>query len=380
MSRTYYSAIQPSSLKSFYSQNDICDFIIKMPQGRAIVPGSIRLAGDLNITCDRVSNPNITLEDRVHLDMFAGAHSFIRSVNTQVNNITIENTQAYPRIVSMMGQATEDLDSLNSSSSNLCELKGTTNNFQLIGNKLVDDNRCIAFSLKPMISLNMANNLMGADKFGNIQLSFVLANAVEALYTSNKANSEHMTNNATKFSALNYKLFNLLLQWTEVDMTGSSGSIVMPVKHLYNQTITSETSFLNVQAPALYNAISLSFIKQTKRNSIFYNNLQCEKIFGIDQVGGGLELLINGTDTIIPFSIQDYNLVALNYLNSLNGLNNKNLITNKVFENETFGIGFAMLTSSNDRLAIQLKINSSDYQNVIPKYDAFIFVNSFIQM
>jgi len=375
-----YSAIQPSSLKQFYSQNDIVDFIIKLRPGRAIVPGSIRMAGDLNVTTDRVINPELVLEDKVHLDCFAGVHSMIRSVNTQVNNISIENTQAYPRIVSMMTQANQDLDSLNSSSSNLCELKGTTNCFQLIGNKLVNNTHCVSFSMKPQISLNMASNMLGADKFSNVQFSFVLANAVEALYTGHKANDAYMTTEATKFSNLNYKLFNLLLQWNEVDMTGSSGSIVMPVKHLYNQTITSESSFLNVQAPALYNSISLSFIEQSKRNSIFYNNLQCQKIFGMDQVGSGLELLINGTDTIIPFSIQDYNLVALNYLQSLNGSPNKNLITNKMLEHQCFGIGFQMLTSSNDRIAIQLKINSTDYNNQIPKHDAFIFINSFIQM
>ena len=163
-------------------------------------------------------------------------------------------------------------------------------------------------------------------------------------------------------------------------MAGSSGAVVMPVKHLYSQTITSESSFLNVQAPALYNAISLSFIQQSKRNSIFHNNLQCEKIFGMDQTGASLDLVVNGVDTIIPFSIQDYNLVAINYLQSLNGSPNKNLITNKMLEHQCFGIGFQMLTSSNDRIAIQLKINSTDYNNQIPKHDAFIFINSFIQM
>ncbi len=377
---SYYSAIQPSSLKEFYTQNDIVDFIIKLRPGRAIVPGSLRMAGDLNVITDRVNSPALVLEDKVHLDTFAGIHSVVRSVNTQVNNISIENTQAYPRIVSMMTQANQDLDSLNTSSSNLCELKGTTNCFQLIGNKLVNGTHCVSFSMKPQISLNMANGMLGADKFGNVQLSFVLANAVEAFYTGHKSNDAYMTTEATKFSNIHYKLFNLLLQWDEVDMAGSSGAVVMPVKHLYSQTITSESSFLNVQAPALYNAISLSFIQQSKRNSIFHNNLQCEKIFGMDQVGAGLELLINGVDTIIPFSIQDYNLVALNYLQSLNGSPNKNLITNKMLEHQCFGIGFQMLTSSNDRLAIQLKINSTDYNNQIPKHDAFIFINSFIQM
>jgi hypothetical protein len=38
------------------------------------------------------------------------------------------------------------------------------------------------------------------------------------------------------------------------------------------------------------------------------------------------------------------------------------------------------MTSSNDRVAIALKINSEAYDFVIPPYDAFMYVNSFIQM
>ena len=71
---------------------------------------------------------------------------------------------------------------------------------------------------------------------------------------------------------------------------------------------------------------------------------------------------------------------AQNYIMSLNGDMNKNSIMNKMLENQTFGIGFSLLTSSNDRLAIQLKMNSTDYLNQIPKYDTFIFINSFVQM
>jgi len=376
---SYYSAVQPSSLKQYYSENDIVDFIIKMKPGRAILPGSIRLSGQLSVETNRADAKALVLEDMVHLDQYAGVHSFFRSINTQVNNSTIENVQQYPRIVSMMTQANQTLESLTSSSSNLCELKGLTNHFQLVGNSYVGDASTISFSMLPQISLNMASDMLSQEKFQNVQLSMVLANSVEALYTSLKEDDARMTS-VDKFSALEYKLYNLLLSWTEVDMMGKPDTVVMPVKHVYNQTVTSETSYLNVTTPMLYNAMSISFMKQSERNSIFHNNLKCDKIFGLDDVGGSLELLINGTDTIIPYQIEDYQDVAQNYLKSLNGNINKNVIMNKFLENNTFGIGFAMMTSSNDRLAINLKINGGAYNNVIPKYDAFIYINSFIQV
>lgn len=378
---TYYSAVQPSSLKSYYTQNDIVDFIIKMKPNRAIVPGSIRLSGDLNVSTDRATEKDIIILDQVHLDQFSGVHSFFRSINTQVNNATIENVQQYPRIVSMMSQANNTLESLVSDSSSLCELKGLTNTFQLVGNKFVGDVPCVAFSCLPQISLNMASDVLPQEKFNNIQISMILANAVEALYTSLKHDDPRMTEPDTKFTALEYKLFNVLLSWTEVDfMEKKVDPVVMPVKHVYNQTVTSESTYLNITTPMLYNAMSISFMKQSERNSIFHNNLKCDKIYGLDEVGGGLELLINGTDTIIPYSISDYQDVAVNYLKSLNGNLNKNVIMNKFMETNCFGIGFSMLTSSNDRLAVNLKINSSPYNNVVPKYDAFIFINSFIEV
>lgn len=376
---SYYSAVQPSSLKQYYSENDIVDFIIKMKPNRAIVPGSIRLSGQLSVETNRATDKKIVLQDMVHLDQYAGVHSFIRSINTQVNNSTIENVQQYPRIVSMMTQANSTLESLVTSSSNLCELKGLTNHFQLVGNSNVGDSSTISFSLLPQISLNMASDLISQEKFQNIQLSMVLANSVEALFTSLKQNDERMKG-IDKFTSLEYKLFNLLLSWTEVDAMGKPDTVVMPVKHVYNQTVTSESSYLNITTPVLYNAMSISFMKQSERNSIFHNNLKCDKIYGLDDVGGSLELLINGTDTIIPYQIEDYQDVAQNYLKSLNGNINKNVIMNKFLEAQSFGIGFAMMTSSNDRLAINLKINGAAYNNVIPKYDAFIYINSFIQI
>ena len=379
MSNLLYNATQPSSLKSTYGENDILDFIIKLPQGRSIVANSFRLSGNIVVSTNKGA---ITEGDAIHLDPFAGMHSIIRSVNTQVNNSTIENVQLYNRIVSMSRMATNNLESINTSSLLLSEICGTMNHFQLLGTTKRDGLNSASFSILPMIAINQSSNNLSSDKFQVIQISMTLANAVEAFYTDHTAGGPYMSDAGTAFSEIFYNVADLQLEWNEMmEQPGDKGTVIMPVKHLYQQSINNETSYLNITTPQLYNSLSVSFIEQSKRNTIFVNNLLCEKIKGLDLNGGALEIMINSGDTPIPYPIQTYQETALNYLKSLNGNLAQNCITNE-FLNDTmsFGIGFSLMTSSNDRVAISLKINSEAYNYIIPAYDAFMYVNSFIQM
>ena len=379
MSNLLYNATQPSSLKSTYGENDILDFIIKLPQGRSIVANSFRLSGNIVVSTNKGA---ITEGDAIHLDPFAGMHSIIRSVNTQVNNSTIENVQLYNRIVSMSRMATNNLESINTSSLLLSEICGTMNHFQLLGTTKRDGLNSASFSILPMIAINQSSNNLSSEKFQVIQISMTLANAVEAFYTDHTAGGPYMSDAGTAFSEIFYNVADLQLEWNEMmEQPGDKGTVIMPVKHLYQQSINNETSYLNITTPQLYNSLSVSFIEQSKRNTIFVNNLLCEKIKGLDLNRGALEIMINSGDTPIPYPIQTYQETALNYLKSLNGNLAQNCITNE-FLNDTmsFGIGFSLMTSSNDRVAISLKINSEAYNYIIPAYDAFMYVNSFIQM
>jgi len=375
MSNLLYNATQPSSLKSAYGENDILDFIIKLPAGRSISAGSFRLSGNVSVTCNRVGDEVIRLADHIHLDAFAGIHSVIRSASTSVNNSGIENIQMYNRNIAMQRQATNHLESLNTSSMLMSELCGTMNPFQLVGGPT-------SFSMLPMIAINQASADLSSDKFSVIQISLTLANAVEAFYTDRRPQEYYMTDADTKFSEIFYSLSDLQLEWVEMmTPTASSGSVIMPVKHLYQQSVNNSTSYLNITTPVMYNSVAVSFIQQSKRNSIFHNNLMSEFIKGLDGLGGSLEIMINSGDTPIPYPIQTYQETALNYLKSLNGNIAQNVIVNEFLNKElSFGIGFSLMTSSNDRIAIALKIDGEAYENLIPAFDAFMYVNSFISM
>ena len=376
MSNLLYNATQPSSLKSAYGENDILDFIIKLPAGRSISAGSFRLSGNVSVTCNRTTDGGaIKLADHIHLDAFAGIHSVIRSVNTSVNNSGIENNQMYNRSVSMQRQATNHLESLNTSSTLMSELCGTMNVFSLVGGST-------SFSMLPMIAINQASADLSSDKFSVIQISLTLANAVEAFYTDRKAEEYYMTEADTKFTEIFYSLSDLQLEWVEMMVpTPTKEMVIMPVKHLYQQSVNNATSYLNITTPVMYNSVAVSFIEQSKRNSIFHNNLMSQFIKGLDGLGGSLEIMINSSDTPIPYKIETYQETAINYLKSLNGNIAQNVIVNEFLNKEvSFGIGFSLMTSSNDRVAIALKIDGKAYNDIIPAFDAFMFVNSFITM
>ena len=377
-----YNATTPTSLKREYLPNDIVDFSIQMKPGRSMVPGSLRLSGSLNTQVLTVAGTyrDLKITDHVHMDPFAGVHSLIRSVNTSVNSATVENTNLYNRYVAMNRQANYDLATLNSSSLVIPELCGTTNNIMLMGNDVVDGQKTIAFSCLLMNCLNQASTALPQSKFGNIQISLTLADAIEAFY-SDLALASKVLDASGAFSGFRYKLFDLQLNWTELIGGGASQEVIMPVKNVYQQSVQNETSYLNVTAPAMYNSLSMSFIEQSKVNTVFNNNLLCEAIKGIDLNGGGVEILINGSETPIPYELKTYQELAQNYLLSLNGNPGKNSIMNAVLYGEnTFGIGFQLLTSSYDRLAVQLKFNAEAYGNVIRPYDCFIYTNSFISL
>ena len=393
---TFYSAAQPTSLKTSYGANDIIDFQVQPGLGRSIVPGSFRFSGQI---ATQVLKPNgtwraINSKDYLQVDAFAGIHSIVRSINTQVNSRTIENTQLYPRVVSMMRQATNTLNSLNTDSTLISEICGTVNNFQLIGTVHTEDMPSStaflsSFSMLPMNCLNMASGQLSQKKFQNIQMSFTLADALEIFYTSRKPEDNYMLDDETGYTSVRYAIFNPQLDWVEVAGT-TSETVVLPVKELFQQTISSQSSYLNITCPALYNAVSMSFLAQEKQNSLFHNNNLCEKIYGIDSIAdgesgdarGSVEILINANDTVIPYPIQTYQEIAINYLKSLNGNSNKNVILNQSLSNVlSFGIGFAMLTSSFDRVAVNLKIDATAYKDrLIPQTDAFIYTNSFVQI
>ena len=146
---------------------------------------------------------------------------------------------------------------------------------------------------------------------------------------------------------------------------------------LVTQSLISANSFFSVTTPDLYNAISMSFIDQSHRSSLFYNNNRCEYVYGLDGQGGRLLIEINGNQGVVRFPILSYQEAAMNYAKSLSAKRISS-VANAFLSNQgfTWGLGCAFVESQNDRLSLQLTLDPNAWtNNVIQPMDAYIYIS-----
>lgn len=381
MATIFYNSAYPLNIKQdnlsaqpptlAYTQNDIIDFKIAMRSGRAMRAGSLRISGNLIVQKLNVAGVWVatTLEDRVFLDPYVGVQSFFRNASTSVNGSLVESIQYLPRWVGMKRQANYTIEGINTSSKVLSELCGSQNNYMLISDMGV------SFSFAPETCVNKSDQDLGQSKFSELRLSFNLANATEALYTTRLPADPYMAT-ADGFTQLRYSIGDVQARWIEGVEVPSKAPVVFQVCSLVTQTLLSSNSFFAITTPTPYTSLSLSFIKQSHRNSFFYNNNRCEFVEGLTGTAGRLEIEINGNTGPIKFPLLTYQETALNYWKSLNGVIKSSIMNSYLSSNgATFGIGCSFVESVNDRVTFMLQIDPNDpaYNNDIPARDAFIY-------
>jgi hypothetical protein len=388
----FYNGVKPLNIKSYYSANDIIDFTIKLRPGRALKAGSLRVSGWLNIqkvAPNSFSAVPVVPDDCVFLSPYSGVHSFFRNSTCSVNDRTLESNTMYPRWASMVKQSKYTLEGLNTSSAALTELCGSQNNVLLMGSEIAPntvtlsnvtpgtDVYSIPFSFKPELALNKCSGDLGQSAFPQMKIVFNLASAVEALYST--ASGEYITAN---LGALQYSFLDVQLQWYETIERPMKMPITFQTAFLITQTLVSSNASFAVNSPTVYDAVSISFIKQSHRNRINYDNYACEYVPGIDNIGSRVEATVSGSDQPIRFPILTYSELALNYGRSL-GADVKNSLMNVYSsQNGCWGIGYKFQTGINDRLAVNVILNGLDpaQQPSASPSDAFIFVSGFVSI
>lgn len=356
-----------------YSQNDIIDFKIAMKPGRAMKAGSLRISGNLLVQKYNTAGvwEQITIQDRVFLDPYVGVQSFFRNASTAVSGSLVESIQYLPRWVGMKRQANYTLEGINTSSKCLSELCGSQNNYMLIPLSDVGT----SFSFAPETCINKSDQDLGQSKFGEVRLSFNLANVTEALYTTRQPLDPYMAS-ASGFTQLRYSIGDVQARWIEGVEVMSKQPVVFQTCSLVTQTLLSSNSFFAITAPLPYTSVSISFIDQEHRNSLFYNNNRCEYVLGLTGTAGRLEIEVNGNTGPVKFPLLTYQETALNYWKSLNGVIKSSLMNSFLTSTgATFGIGCSFVESVNDRIAFSLQIDPNSYENnQIPAKDAFIYL------
>jgi len=388
----FYNGIKPLNIKPYYTQNDIVDFTLKLRPGRAMKAGSLRVSGWLNIqkiAPGATAAVPVVVDDNVFVSPYVGVHSFFRNSTCSVNDRTLESNTMYPRWASMVKQSKYTLEGLNTSSAATTELCGSQNNVLLMGSEIAPNTitlpnvltgstvYSIPFSFDPDIAINTSSGDLGQSQFPQMKVLFNLASAIEALYTTASA-----TYVLDHISALQYSFLDLQLQWYETVERPMKMPITFQTAFLITQTLLSSNASFAVNSPTVYDAVSLSFIKQKHRNKIQYDNYACEYVPGLENIGSRIEATVSGSDQPIRFPILTYSELALNYARSLGAEAKNSLMNVYSSQNGCWGIGYKFQTGINDRLAVNVILNGlppTEQPSVNPS-DAFIFVSGFVSV
>lgn len=379
---TFYNSAQPINIKQSYEAYDVVEFLCRMPSGRQMKKGSLRVNGYFTISKTSpagVTSP-ISGTEGIYLNQYVGAHSFFRNLNVTVNGRTIESLQNYPRYVGMISQHDGTPETMISSSAHAVELKGCLNNRLLVGTS-----RGCPFSIKPHISVNKSSDDLPQSKYQDIKIMFQLGSAIESMYiTGGKPTTPTI-------AALSFSLTDLQLSWMEAPEMPGLASQPTVFNTVFNmvQTITSLNSNITINSPTAYDSLSMSFLRQSNLNSLYKDSLLCEYISDVIRT----EFTINGQDGPLTYPILPpcYQDLALNYHQSLSNSGNaiwgtsadsKNAIMNRFLnENGSFGIGCAFKTSINDKLQVALTIDdNTPYQPSLEPIDTYMYVNGFLTL
>ena len=381
---TYYNATQCINIKEKYTEFDIAEWLIKMPTGRQMKAGSLRVNGFLKVlkTLKDGSIVPIVGDEGIFLNQYAGVHSLFRNTTCQINGRTIESLQQYSRYVAMATQHDATPEGIVTNSGHASELKGVLNNRLLVGDNA--EKGC-PFSMKPHVAINKSSSDLPQSKYNEIRLMFQLGAGIESFYIAGGRPTTPTINN------ISFELSDLQLSWMETNEVKGLASqpTTFNCMNQMTQTITGLNNSITIKSAVAYNAVSMSFLRQSSLNDLYLDSLMCEFVPDISRV----EANVDGQSSPLTFAIRDrvYQDVALNYYESLSSSGSalwrvadpvKNSIKNRFLsENGAFGVGFAYATSINDSIQITITIDDNTAFNPSAnQIDTYIYVNGFVTL
>lgn len=371
----YYNSAQPTNIKSVYNPYDTVDFLVKMPAGRSMKQGSLRLSGFLKVSKILSNGTTDPIEetDSVFINQWAGVHSVFKNVSVSVNERIVENLQNYPRWSAMKAQSEATPETLLSSSKHLPELKGCLNNYLLLGTP--NGTKGTPWSMHPHICVNNSSDDLPQSKFQQIKIMWILSSGLESFYISTGAPVNPV---GVYIVGLTYQLTDLEMHWYETNETPVSQTVLKTVFNT-TQTITGLNNNLQVSSPTAYDNVSISFLRQSVLNNLYYDSVLSEYISDLSRI----EFSVNGVSAPLTYAILPpcYQEIALNYWKSLDSAEKNSLMNRFLSENGTFGVGASFTESINDKLQVSLTIsdntsyNPSSSGNAI---DAYIYVCGYL--
>ena len=275
-------SIQPSNTISTgviasNSGNNIIEFIIP-ESNRMIVPGSLRIVGDIQIFKDSASPPAIpTATDTVNISPKLGVHSIIDSVHlsSQVNKNTIENVRNYGRMLASMlpntGSKYEAMGALSATSGMLPNILGQRLSFvNNVNNGAYSGN---SFSIGLYTGLLMGNEPIPLSSegwgIGGLNIAINIADTSMVLYAPDNVNAFYQLSNVNLVCELMTPSTDQLSRL----MSQTSATLEYNAFNSFYQSIASTNAIINFNI-ATPRALSFfaNFIPSTYLNSLDYNS------------------------------------------------------------------------------------------------------------
>lgn len=286
----------PQNTKDEYYQGDTLDFVINH-ENLMIKPRSFRVCGD--VVLERTDGGAQADTDKVYINSFVGAHSFIDQVLTETRNFGLLATESYyGRYVNMKLRTNTQKDSLISSKyvPQLITPDDAISGALLKGVKLRrNDGTEIKthdrdFCIEPEFILNSSspdiNGYLQFSKFGEIKITLRLANNARALFGDDAPNYQ-------------YVLKNVKMTYSTFPDDGQARQIVLRHFHSYKQSFNSKNATIASKVPAVAESCVLSFVSQEQELSTNRDSLELQKPTDIKS----LTFLFNDAENYITYPI-----------------------------------------------------------------------------
>ena len=359
-----FHSVEPESNKATFSQMDTVDFVIA--GDRNVIRNSIRLEGKLAVF--QTGTTRAVKTDGISLDRRVGTHGLLDSVSCSIDGSVIENIGAeYPRYVAMLQSARKNRDDYYSAKE-LCELKSPDDRTAILYSCGASNNSStevltdIDFSFKPHICLNTSSSDIPMSK-GVIKISLNLARNVNAL-------SGQKQIAGSSFQISEFRLTYRSSPPNPVEQ------IVMKSVSMIKKELNSSFANVSTRVPAIVDAVSCSFLRTERENSIVNNTLNLETLPNLQEVQF---LFNNATNQYQQYLQTDTHEFLHGYLESLKSSGHSDLSTENVKGSNGSGLGMSFgerLDLSNNKISVQVRSGISS----ATRFNMYMYFHSTISL
>ncbi len=370
----YHSSLPQNNADS-YVENSQIEFVIDIPQGRAMKEGTLNIQFDLRV--NSTGNTRVVGTNEIGYDHLIGGHGIFQSFQSSANSGMIESLQNYPRSVKMFNETQMSRNSV-FSGLNQCELvmpnfANTTSvcsGYSITNAGGTTRTRDFDCNVKPLIALNRTLSPISPMKTGRINLVAILERNNGFLHGNDVNN------------ACNYSISNVELHYISVlDTSKPKDKLVFFTTSSQKNTLQSARSNITCVVPDMITSLYASFIEQADEFSNIPNNTKTSVIKSIDNI----KILANDSQSNNVVYEQDtYDEILKNYVETLQ-VSKRNEVNNAILAtNNGFGIGQnfsgAGMNLLNNKLDLEIITSGSAGISNTNPYTLFTYFNGILSM